>query len=101
MRYHVAYFQCCSYAAMVCVVAVDAPSKAEAAEHYVSLARELDPTLAVQPAYGRESVEEVHEPGEGAGDCPLCIKPAANMADSPEKRALLLHPLPSNRGEET
>lgn len=80
MRYHVAYFQDCAYAAMVCVVAVDAPSKAEAAEHYVSLARELDPTLAVQPAYGRESIEEIHEPGEDAEDCPLCESTRVDLA---------------------
>ncbi len=88
-RYHVSYFQDCAYAAMVCVVAVDACSEQEAREHYPSLAQENEDNfrdhpkgyarkLSIQPAYGDNSIEEIHLAGENPdGDCPLCKKGSA------------------------
>ncbi len=84
--YHVAYFQDCAYAAMVCVVAVTASSEEEAREHYPALAQENEENfkdhpkgyakhLAIQPAYGDRSIEEIHLAGENPdGACPLCMR---------------------------
>ncbi len=85
-RSHVAYFQDCAYAAMVCTVAVDACSEQEAREHYPSLAQENEDNfrdhpkgyarrLSIQPAYGDNSIKEIHLAGENPdGACPLCVK---------------------------
>jgi hypothetical protein len=49
-------------------------------------------TLACGHVVRRDRATRAGHPS-GCVDCGKCTKPAANMADCPEKRALLLHPL--------